>query len=172
MKLIPLSKNGRKHKGKYFAQVDDADYEWLNQWDWCVWVKPDGTPYAIRTDRSGERQKTIQMHRFILGLTDPNIDCDHIDHIGTNNQRWNLRVATERQNCFNSRSRKNSSSKFKGVHWHSWKDFKPSWTASIKIENKQKHLGSFQSEEEAARAYDDVAKKHFGEFAKLNFPTF
>ena len=54
-------------------------------------------------------------------------------------------------------------SKYKGV----WKR-KASWRANIKHNYKTIHLGSFKTEEEAARAYNAKATKLYGEFAKLN----
>lgn len=44
------------------------------------------------------------------------------------------------------------------------------WTASIVHGYKQRHLGTFQTAEDAARAYDAKAVELFGEFAWLNFP--
>ena len=44
------------------------------------------------------------------------------------------------------------------------------WRASISIDGKRISLGRYETEEDAARAYDEVAKKHRGSKAKLNFP--
>tara|TARA_R110000765_G_C18561050_1_gene563670 strand:+ start:174 stop:392 length:219 start_codon:yes stop_codon:yes gene_type:complete len=65
----------------------------------------------------------------------------------------------------NRRSSKGSSSKFLGVSWHKRDEV---WQSIIKIEGKNKYLGCYTSETEAAQAYNTAAAKHFGEFANLN----
>jgi AP2-like factor, euAP2 lineage len=56
---------------------------------------------------------------------------------------------------------------YKGVYRHA---ARKKWMAVI-ISNGRSHwLGQFESEEDAARAYDQAAKELFGEFAYLNFP--
>lgn len=49
------------------------------------------------------------------------------------------------------------------------KNTKP-WSAAITTNGTRVFLGSFASENEAARAYDVAAKHYHGEFAALNFP--
>lgn len=157
MKTIPLS------QGK-FALVDDSDYEWLNKWDWYA-LKGAQTFYAVRRTTKDTGHKMIQMHRLILGLTDPKILVDHRDFNGLNNQRSNLRTATPSQNSSNRQPIKGSTSKYIGVHW--FKNAKL-WTAQIKKKGKLIKLGYFKIEENAAVAYNNAAIKLHGEFANLN----
>lgn len=95
MKLIPLT------KGK-FAKVDDADFDWLNQWKWNACKAHNGLYYARRYDYSGPRRKLVLMARLILGVTDPKILTDHEDRDTLNNQRYNLRESNKSLNAINS----------------------------------------------------------------------
>jgi hypothetical protein len=108
------------------------------------------------------------MHRQIMGVSDPAIKVDHRDGNGLNNCRLNLRLATNRQNVRNNRGRKRRLGPYKGVH-PSGRPLKP-WAAKITVDGKTVNLGRFTEPEQAARAYDAAARKHFGEFARLNLP--
>ena len=167
MKKIPLT------QGK-FALVDDKDFERVNQYKWHTYYGGNGRWYAAGRI-NGEK---ISMHRFILGLKKGGgWITDHIDDNGLNNQENNLRKCTAQQNRVNARKSKKRvcSSKYLGVSYFA-PDCKISneeipkikWSAAICINGKSKHLGYFNTEEQAALAYDLAAKEHFGEFARLN----
>lgn len=126
----------------------------------------DKLSYAITMVRiCADKWQMIRMHRLIMGITDPRIQVDHRDNDGLNNRRYNLRVASVHQNSMNTRPRKGTS-KFKGVCFQ-----KNKWRATIMHNYKSIGLGSFDSEFEAALAYDKKAKELFGEFARLNNPA-
>jgi hypothetical protein len=173
---IPLSKG-------HYALIDAADYEWLSGWRW-TW-RPSGSirtgsGYAFRTRSAAERTRgvfpvSVQMHREIMNVTaQPNVQVDHINHDGLDNRRSNLRLATGSQQLQNARKRNGTSSSYKGVYLfrqrknrgkaYTW----TRWTAMIKANGKKISLGYFESEEDAARAYNEAAKRYFGEFAHLN----
>lgn len=96
------------------------------------------------------------------------MEIDHINGDGSDNRLCNLRLATRSENCMNRGSQKNKSSVFRGVNWHKKQS---KWIACIKPHGHTSiHLGTFETEEDAARAYDEAARKHYGEFARLNFP--
>jgi hypothetical protein len=154
----------------FVALVDDADFEALSRWHWSV-KEADGRWYAVRGTCRGPRNSPvkhqIKMHRQILGVDDPSVLIDHRNGNGLDNQRGNLRIATNAQNGYNARKRHGTTtSKYKGVTWDTARG---KWTASIMVSRRRYALGRFENEEDAARAYDDAAQRWFGEFSRLNF---
>lgn len=156
MKEIPLTKG-------HVALVDDADYEWLNQYNWHY--EPAGCGYAARRIDN----KIVLMHQFIMQAKLGQL-VDHKNRNGLDNQRNNLRMATTAQNAANRdkpRRIKPTTSQFKGVYLDSNTH---RWIAKIRVNRQGIHIGSFADEVEAARAYDAAACKYHGTFARLNFP--
>lgn len=175
MRLIPLT------QGEY-AMVDDEDYDFLSQWKWHC-SNERGRKYACRRQyrKDGSRRsKILKMHRVILGLTNPKKLGDHKDGNGLNNQRNNIRKATHKQNLRNRHTVRFLTSKYKGVYKYistssyRGKSYKyVYWRSSITVNGKEKGLGHFKydknGETDAAKAYDEAAKKYLKEFASLNF---
>ena len=164
MKLIPLT------RGK-FTMVDDEDFAWLNRF---LWHASEGqkTWYACmmvysKTARGKREQSLLPMHR-LLYFGAPQVD--HINSNGLDNQKLNLRHATSQQNNRNRRKMlKGASSKYKGVSIDNERGL---WLAQIRTgaPGHKRRIGRFKTQVAAARAYDNAARLHFGEFALLNFP--
>jgi hypothetical protein len=95
----------------------------------------------------------------------PEDQIDHINNVRDDNRIENLREATSSQNGRNKTSAKGSSSKYLGVYWHKATN---KWRAKIQVDGVTLHLGLFITEKDAARAYNEAAKKYHGEYANLN----
>lgn len=99
-----------------------------------------------------------QAHRLVwLYMTGawPAMDIDHINRIKSDNRFVNLREATDVQNGQNSRASRGKS-RWRGVHWHA---HAKKWQARISVNGKQRHLGLFDTEEDAAEAYQSAQRR-------------
>ncbi len=166
MKQIPIygQVNRKRNIIVAYALIDDEDFDKVNNYRWCL-----NKRYARSTftNINGER-KNISMHQLIMNF--PILDVDHKDRNTLNNQKNNLREATDSQNIANSLKCKSmngyiTTSKYKGVCWHK---VSKKWISQIHFNNKNKYLGLFYNEADAAIAYNNKAKELFKEFAVLN----
>lgn len=152
-KEIPLT------QGKT-AIVDDVDFEEINKHRWHFMNTGYAARHRKKTDPPGGR--TILMHRAIIN-GDLSFDVDHINRCKLDNRRSNLRLISRQKNCFN-RLKIKGLSKYKGVSVGKAGRF----CAGIFIDNKRISLGTYDKEEDAAKAYNIGALKYVGEVALLN----
>lgn len=147
------------------ALVDDEDYDRVAQHKWYA-QRDRRNWYAARHIGPFGQRRCLQLHTFILGITDGTW-VDHIDADGLNCQKTNLRPTDRCLNAANSRKRVTNMSGYKGVGL-----LKSSgrYQAQITSNGKNIRLGIFTDPAEAAHAYDDAARRIFGEYARLNFP--
>lgn len=124
---------------------------------WHLSVGRGGKAYA-KTSVDGV---STYMHRY-LAKAPREMDVDHRNGDGLANFDGNLRICTHAQNLANIR-RTFGRSPYKGVH-----AVGPRWRAQIYLSGRLKILGSFRTEEAAARAYDLAAVAFHGEFACTN----
>ena len=147
--------------------LDQQDYYRLNNFRW--FLKGNGKKfYALRSFKyDSVRTKSVSMHKEIMSPP-PGLLVDHINGLSLDNRRENLRIATHAQNSCNSRIDKTkTTSRFRGVYLQKRSS---RWIARIYSQGQRISLGIFDSEIEAARAYDQAARMYHKEFAQLNFP--
>jgi hypothetical protein len=142
----------------FFAQVDDEDFDYLNQFKWHVHK-------GNRSQTSYARTKIKNIRYFMHNFIFDSKGIDHIDENGLNNQKSNLRKASCSENIRN-RCKFNGefSCRYKGVS-----KVRSKFRARIRFNHKLIHLGYFDNEIDAAKAYDIKAKELFGNFANINF---
>ena len=155
--------------GGHVALVDDEDEALVRGYSWNA-LPGKNTMYAKAGVRGSRPQKNVYLHRLILNAP-KGVQVDHQNRNGLDCRRENIRLASNGQNMWNaikvriSRG-KPPSSRYKGVSKRTNCKNKL-WQASI---GGHVELGCFDSEEEAACAYDAAAAVQYGEFARLNFP--
>lgn len=158
LKTIPVSQ-GRT------AFVDDEDFERVSQHKWSLVKSPhDRTEYAHRSIKVNGKWRHISLHRFIMNPPS-GVKIDHKDGHGLNCQRSNMRECTHQQNLRNRRTKNKHG--LKGVAFIKNRPNRQ-WMAKIRIDEGPKTIGYYSTALQAAAAYNEMAVKHFGEFAKLN----
>lgn len=150
VKRIPLGDG-------FYAYVSAEDYGWLSKHHWRL-----HNGYAARW----KKDKRVYMHREIMNPAAGRL-VDHKNHNKLDNSRPNLRDCSPEENQRNQRKQHGTVSMYKGVSF--WKAG-GKWRATIRFHRRNITLGCFDTEIEAARAYDRAAVELFREFAGLNFP--
>lgn len=145
------------------VKIDDNDYHRVKDIKWRI--NSDG--YVVwRGNKNFPNE--IKLARFIMDLHDKKLQVDHANRDKLDNRRCNLRICTKTQNMRNRGVQKNNSSGYKGVYYNrAW----GKWIAVIKFGGKIRFLGGFFDKDSAARKYNEVARKEFGDFAYINNVT-
>lgn len=96
---------------------------------------------------SSINRKTTKIHNLILNrdTSNPKITCDHINRNKLDNRKQNLRIISHLENNLNS----DRVNKGKG---YCFRRDRNKWMAYIKINNKVKTIGYYNTEEEAKEA--------------------
>jgi len=140
---------GYTDRGRPFF-FDYGDYDRVKKHCWCETTG--GYIVSRFTDGS-----IVRLHRFIMDA-EPREIVDHINHDVTDNRRCNLRIVDNIHSMMNIGISTRNKSGIKGVYF---KDGK--WTASIRVNMKEKYFGTFDDIEEAAMARRAAEIKYFGE---------
>ncbi len=149
--------------------VDDADFEMLSQWKWHA-SRNGGRSvgprrrvyYAVRNVKVGDKWTMQRMHHLIISPPSGQ-EVDHENGNGLDNQRSNLRPATDPQNGTNRGPNLSNPSRLRGVSQEGKR-----WRARLIVNGKQFNFGTFATLREAAAAYDAGAQRLCGEFAWTN----
>lgn len=148
--------------GGKVAIVDQEDAGLLLESDWRYHHRNANKFYVTRGPSLGRER---YLHRIIAGAK-PGQMVDHINGDTLDNRRCNLRFATWSENNLNRPAKKGGSSKFKGVQLCKSTG---RWRVMVTDSGKYRHIGRFDSEIEAAYAYDMASIQLHGEFGRRNF---
>ena len=158
--IVLRNKHGEKIAS---ALIDVSDIPLVKRYKWSLFGK-----YA------GTNNPKKKLHQIL------NPDWKYTDHINGNsldNRRCNLRQATHAQNMRNAPIDCRNHTGYKGVRIRKGRNgklqaTKKKYQVRITVNKKEIYLGYFEDIVEAAKVYDEAAKKYFGEFARLNFPEY
>lgn len=155
---LPVNTYGQK----VYLIYDECDHDFISSNKWFL-----SHGYPVRNVIvNGKRTKRL-LSRDLLSLTDRWHLCDHINGNKLDNRRCNLRVVNVSQNNMNRTCF--SSTGYKGVSVVQRKPtHNPKYVARITINRKTIKIGEYFTPEDAAKAYDNMAIKHHGQYARLN----
>lgn len=143
---MEITSKGKKYK----ILIDKEDFKSVSKYTW--WIKENNYVYTNVTVES--KRTSLYLHRLILNAPKGK-EVDHINHNPLDNRKKNLRICNKSQNNINKKNM------YSGVN-----KFRNKWRARIKKDNKEIHLGIFNSREEALKARKKSEIKLFGIYSK------
>lgn len=150
--LIPNKKDA-------YVIIDTEDYENIRHLRWHI-----NSEGYVRSEKG-------LLHRLIMDVTDITVLIDHINGNKLDNTKNNLRLASVETNAQNVTKQLGTSSKYLGVS-KQYNTTNKIWRASMRKNGKDITIGSYETEELAARARDTyILDKFPGTYYKLNFPN-
>jgi hypothetical protein len=137
--------------------VSEEDYQNVKQYGWYI---------SCGYIQGRVNGKIMSLHHFIMGKPVKGLIVDHINQNRLDNRRENLRFATLKLNAHNRKKNlcETSTTQYKGIR-HKKNRQSYSWTAQY----GGKHIGAFDNEIDAAKAYDAYVYQLYGEEAIMNF---
>lgn len=153
--LLPLGRDA-----KYGYTKVDKEYAYLDQYKWRI----DSYGYVVAWNGTGKNKVNLRLHRVICNPS-KGLSVDHINNDKLDNRSSNLREATQSQNMMNRKALKTNKAGFKGVSWHKSSN---SYRVCISTNGKQKQIDGFKDVLTAAKRYNELASKYYGDYAKLN----
>ncbi len=148
-----------------FGYCDLEDWEKFKHIKW--WADPgkSKTTFYINGEiKIKGKKKHTRLHSLLFEVPKGFV-INHKDHDGLNCCRSNLEICTYQQNASYCLKRQNNKSGFKGVSWR--KDIEM-WRSRITVNFKAITIGHFENKIDAAKAYNEAAKKFFGIYSVLN----
>jgi hypothetical protein len=161
MRYKEISLTGKLGKG-LTTKVSEESLQIVEHYKWSF-DKKNGYARANVKQQDGT-YKTVRLHRLIIDCPE-NMTIDHINGDKLDNRIENLRITTAENNAKNKGKYSNNTSGYKGVIW--MKD-RQKWRAVLKLNGRNIIGGNFEDKLEAAKAYNELAKKYHGEYAQLN----
>lgn len=143
--------------------LDEQDLDLFEAYRWHVRTLRSGHSYVCSGAKIEGHSSTVLFHRVITNCP-AGMVVDHINGNGLDNRRANLRVCHQACNVRNARKVRGTKNRYKGTK------LTPCgrWQAHI-WHGRTINLGSFETDVQAAAAYDAAARELFGEFARTNF---
>ena len=142
------------------AIIDAEDLEKICAYRWCALWGPNRESYVAATNiyEAGKRTYLMYMHRLIMNAQKGEV-VDHINGDPLLDKKSNLRICTPAENSRNLPKSSRNTSGTKGLTKRNGK-----WIASIRMDGKVKHIGSYDTYEEALSARKEYEQKLYGEF--------
>ena len=154
---------------KEYLEYRDGHLWWIKKSARCIKIDQQFGSYHDKGYRQGWfKGKMYKEHRLIWLIVYgrlPDKDLDHINGVKDDNRIGNLREATKSENLYNKKGI-GGSSKYKGVSFNKQLQ---KYVAYASLNKKRYHLGTFECEIAAAKAYDEFANRNFGNYKRINF---